>query len=129
VLAPLTTARLVVPVVAIAGEVEVDEAGLAHDKTSDMAAVLMTRPDGRRGLLAFTGTATLAAWDPAARPVPVSATTAARAALQEQADALVVDVGGPVRFVVQGEDLRALAAGWTLTSVGGRSAWIRPATE
>ena len=128
-LAVLATARLVVPVVAIAGEVEVDEAGLAHDKTSDMAAVLLARPDGRRGMLAFTGTATLAAWDPTARPVPVTAVTAAQATVQEEADALVVDVGGPVRFVVQGEDLRALAAGWALTRVGGRSAWIRPAAE
>ncbi len=120
------------PVVAIAGEVEVDADGLAHDKTSDMAAVLLTRPDGRRGMLAFTGTASLAAWNGEARPVPVSASTAARSALQEQAVALVVDVAGPVRFPIEGEDLRALAAGWQLTRVGERIrywAWIRPATE
>jgi len=128
-LAALADCRVVVPVVAIAGEVEVDEAGLAHDKTSDMAAVLLTRPDGRRGLLAFSGTATLTAWDPDARPVPVTARTAARAALQEGADALVVDLAGPVRFPVEGEDLRGLAAGWTLGRVGDRSAWIRPAAE
>ena len=128
-LAALVDSRVVVPVVAIAGEVEVDEAGLAHDKTSDMAAVLLTRPDGRRGLLAFSGTATLTAWDPDARPVPVTARTAARAALQEGADALVVDLAGPVRFPVEGEDLRGLAAGWTLGRVGDRSAWIRPAAE
>ena len=48
--------RLLVPVVAILGEVEHDEQGLAHDKTSDMAAVLMTGRDGRKALLAFTGT-------------------------------------------------------------------------
>ena len=35
---------------------------------------------------------------------------AARAAVQERAAALVVDVAGPVPFVVEGEDLRALAA-------------------
>ncbi len=44
------------PVVALLGEVEHDEQGLAHDKTSDMAAVLMTGRDGRTALLAFTGT-------------------------------------------------------------------------
>ncbi len=128
-LGALLGARLLVPVVAVADEVEVDAAGLAHDKTSDMAAVLLARPDGRRGLLAFTGTGALAAWDAGARPVPVSARTAAQAAVQEQADALVVDVAGPVRFVVEGDDLRGLAAGWRLTRVGERSAWIRPATE
>ena len=46
--------RLLVPVVAVLGEVEVDDAGLAHDKTSDMATVLLTGQDGRQALLAFT---------------------------------------------------------------------------
>ena len=67
----LQDARLLVPVVAVLGEVEVDEHGLAHDKTSDMAAVLMTGADGRRALLAFTGSDSLASWDAGARPVPV----------------------------------------------------------
>ena len=128
-LAALQAGRVLVPVVAVLGEVEVDDAGLAHDKTSDMAAVLLSRPDGRRGLLAFTSAATLAAWNPEARPVPVGTPTAARAALQEQAQALVVDVAGPARFAIEGEDLRGLAEGWRLTRVGERSAWIRPATE
>ena len=56
VLALLQDARLLVPVVALLGEVDHDERGLAHDKTSDMAAVLMTGRDGRTALLAFTGT-------------------------------------------------------------------------
>ncbi len=129
VLAALTRARLLVPVVALLGEVEHDDHGLAHEKTSDMAAVLITRPDGRRGLLAFTGTATMRAWDADARPVPVSAATAALAAVQQEADALVVDLAGPVRFAVEGDDLRGLAAGWQLARVGDRSAWIRPASE
>ena len=129
VLAALTRARLLVPVVALLGEVEHDDQGLALEKTSDMAAVLITRPDGRRGLLAFTGTATMRAWDADARPVPVSAATAALAAVQQEADALVVDLAGPVRFAVEGDDLRGLAAGWQLARVGDRSAWIRPASE
>lgn len=125
-------ARLLVPVVAVAAEIEVDEAGLTREKTSDMAAVLLERPDGRRGLLAFTSTASLAAWDPEARPVPVTAATAAQAALQEGADSLVVDVAGPVSLPITGEDLRGLAAGWRLSrlpGLGGRTAWIRPAPE
>lgn len=129
VLAALQRGRLLVPVVAVLGEVEVDADGLALDKTSDMAAVLLTRPDGRRGLLAFTGAEALRSWSHDARPVPVAAATAAQAALQEQAHALVVDVAGPVRFPIEGEDLRGLAAGWRLTRVGERSAWIRPASE
>jgi hypothetical protein len=126
VLLSLQDTRLLVPVVAVLGETEVDERGLAHDKTSDMAAVLMTGADGRRALLAFTSTQSLAAWDPQARPVPVSATLAALSAVQEEAAALVVDVAGPVRVVVQGDDLRALAAGWRLARAGERVAWIGP---
>ncbi|WP_323793626.1 SseB family protein, partial [Nocardioides sp.] len=112
-------------VVAVLGEVEVDEAGLAHDKSSDMAAVLTQTPDGRRGLLAFTSTETLAAWNPEARPVPVAARTAAQAAVQEEASALVIDLAGPTRFVVDGESLRALAAGYTLARVEGGLAWLQ----
>ncbi len=129
VLGALRSARLLVPVVAVLGRVEIDDQGLSHDKSSDMATVLMTRPDGRRGLLAFTSTESLAGWDAEARPVPAAASTAAQAALQEGADALVVDVGGPVRFALAGEDLRAVAAGWRLTRVGELAAWIRPASE
>ena len=69
----LQDARLLVPVVAVLGEVEYDAAGLAHDKTSDMATVLLTGRDGRTALLAFTGTRQLQAWNPEARPVPVAA--------------------------------------------------------
>jgi len=110
VLARLPQTRLLVPVVAILGEVEHDEQGLAHDKTSDMAAVLMTGRDGRKALLAFTGSAALQAWDPSARPVPVTAKHAAQSALQDEASALLIDVAGPALFVVEGADLRALAS-------------------
>lgn len=126
-LAALQSARLLVPVVALAGEVELDERGLAHDKSSDMATVLLTGRDGRTALLAFTSTETMRAWDPEARPVPVAASLAARSAFQDGADALLVDVAGPVSLVVQGEDLTGLASGWRLGRVGGRTAWIRPA--
>lgn len=128
-LAVLQRARVLVPVVAVAGEVEVDEQGLARDKSSDMATVLLTGRDGRTALLAFTGTGPLRAWDPRARPVPVATALAARSATQEGADALVIDVAGPVRFVIEGEDLTAVAAGWTLARVGDRTAWIGPPAQ
>jgi hypothetical protein len=119
--------RLLVPVVAVAGEVELDEHGLAHDKTTDMATVLVQRPDGRTGLLAFTGLDSLRAWRADARPVPVSARTAAQAALQDGAAALLVDLAGPALLVIEGPDLRGLAQGWTLVRVGERTAWAAPA--
>ena len=128
-LAVLQRSRVLVPVVAVLGEVEVDEAGLAHDKTSDMATVLMQGRDGRLALLAFTGTEALRIWDPEARPVPVATALAAQSALQDGAAALVVDIAGPISFVVEGDDLEGLARGWTLTRVGTGVAWIRSAGE
>ena len=120
----LQRARLLVPVVAVLGESEVDDAGLAHDKTSDMATALLTGRDGRQALLAFTGLDTLAAWRPDARPVPVTAVLAARSAVQEGAAALVVDVAGPTTYAVEGDLLDGLARGWTLARTDDGMAWF-----
>ena len=99
VLAALADARLLVPVVAELGESETGPDGLARDKSSDMATVLMRGPDGRLALLAFTGLEAMQRWDPDARPVPVPARTAALAALQDGAEALLIDLAGPVRYL------------------------------
>jgi hypothetical protein len=125
-LAVLQHARLLVPVVAVLGDVGLDEQGLAHDKTSDMATVLMRGQDGREALLAFTGTASMRRWDPEARPVPVTVATAAQAAVQDGAAALLVDFAGPVVFVVETDDLAELAQGHVLVRAGDRHGWVRP---
>ncbi len=91
--AAVARARLVVPVVAVAGEVD-DSDGPAKDVTSDMAAVTLVAPDGRRALPAFTSLAALASWDASARPVPVTAQRAALAAVQEGCDVIVLDLAG-----------------------------------
>lgn len=129
VLSVLQDSRLLVPVVAVLGEVEYDERGLAHDKSSDMAAVLMQGADGRMALLAFSGTDALTRWNPDARPVPVAASVAAQAAVQDQASALVVDVAGPSTVVVEGDDLVAIASGWRLVLTDDGPAWIGQAPE
>jgi hypothetical protein len=132
VLSVLQDARLLVPVMAVLGEVEIDEQGLAHDKSSDMAAVLVQAADGSKGLLAFTSTETMIRWDPEARPVPVTTATAATAAVQDRAEALLVDLAGPAPYVVDGEDLGRLAAGWRLvelTGSRGGHGWIGPSAE
>jgi len=123
VLLALPASRLLVPVVAVLGEVEVDGRGLAHDKTSDMATALLTGQDGRQALLAFTGLDSLAAWRADARPVPVSASVAARSAVQEGGTALVLDVAGPTTYAVEGDVLDALARGWTLVRTARGLAW------
>ena len=100
--------RLLVPIVAVLDEAD-EESGA--DKSSHMASVSLVQPDGRRGLLAFTGIETLAIWDPDARPVPVTSHQVAAAALEEGADGVLVDIAGPVRFAIDGALLADLARG------------------
>lgn len=61
------------------------------EKDSHMAAAMWRRPDGRVALMAFTSVAAMSQWDPQARPLPVPAAQAAQAALEDGADALLVD--------------------------------------
>ncbi|MEU8586246.1 SseB family protein [Streptomyces sp. NPDC048664] len=112
VLQALKGARLLVPVVAILGEVEVDENGLRREKTSDMAVPTL-KAAGRTALPAFTSTQSLARWDPAARPVAVPLHQALQAAAHEKADTIVLDMAGPVPFELTGPALLALAEGRT----------------
>ncbi|MFF2506706.1 SseB family protein [Streptomyces sp. NPDC058067] len=112
VLAALKDARLLVPMVAVLGEVEVDENGLRREKTSDMAVPTLTAGD-RKALPAFTSTESLARWDPAARPVAVPLHQALQAAAHEKADTLVIDLAGPVAYELTGAALRAASEGRT----------------
>ncbi|MFK4226244.1 SseB family protein [Streptomyces sp. NPDC019890] len=112
VLEALKDARLLVPVVAVLGEVEEDENGLRREKTSDMAVPTLTAGD-RRALPAFTSIASLARWDPEARPVAVPLHQALQAAAHEKADTLVIDLAGPVPYQLTGRALLALAEGRT----------------
>lgn len=125
VLAALQASRVLVPVVAILGEVEYDERGHAHDKSSDMATVLTTAPDGRTGMLAFTSMETMAAWDPEARPVASSLQIAAASGIQDGASALVLDLAGPHQIVIDGDELGYVADGLRLIRVDDAWAWAR----
>lgn len=107
----LTGARLLVPVVAVAGETRDTGTGRRAEADSEMALATLVGRDGRHAVLAFTGAHTLAAWRPDARPVPVAAPDVCATALDEQAAAVVVDVAGPAPFTVDGARLAALAAG------------------
>jgi len=116
VVAALHGKRLMAPLMAVLDTVEErDGAPGPGEKDSHMATVSLVSPDGRRGLLAFTSVASMAAWDPGARGIPASAARVAAAALDEGADAVLLDLGGPVRFALQGAALAAVAAGerWT----------------
>ncbi|WP_026119282.1 SseB family protein [Nocardiopsis ganjiahuensis] len=109
VLAALSGSRVLIPVVAVATETEKGAGGLTKDKNSEVAIPIMTGKDGRRGVLAFTSVDAVRRWRPDARPVPFSTKDACQATLEENADALVIDVSGPIPYTVQGRFLTMLA--------------------
>jgi hypothetical protein len=111
VLAALHRARVLAPVVALLGETGTTADGLVHDKTADIAVPVLVDPDGARALPVFTDLAALARWDAAARPVPVAGPRAAQVALAEGAEALVLDLAGPLTVTLPLPELRALAEG------------------
>lgn len=109
VMAAVDTARWLVPIVALATETSTSEDGLVTDTRSDMAAVVLTSPEGSRALPVFTSLAALAEWDAAARPVPVTARNAAAAAISEECQVLIVDVASPHALVLRSSQLWALS--------------------
>ena len=113
VVAALLAARVMTPLVSVLDEAEESSSasGLRQEKSSHLTSVSLVGADGRRGLLAFTSVAAMAAWDPDARAIPAPAIRAAAAALDEGADALLLDLAGPVRVVLDGAALEALAGG------------------
>jgi hypothetical protein len=108
VLTAIAASRLLVPVVAVLSEEPADASAAGTEKESEMALPRLVGNDGRTAVIAFTGTEPLQRWSQDARPVPAPAPRVCEAALAE-ADALVIDVAGPVPLAVEGARLRALA--------------------
>ncbi len=111
--AALLTARVLVPVVAVLGDgpAPIGPHGRPVDKSADMAVATLVAPDGTRALPVFSSAAELAAWDPAARPVPAEGPRAALSAVQDGCTALVVDPRAARPLVLPRPALWALAQG------------------
>jgi hypothetical protein len=107
VLTAVAASRLLVPVVAVLAEANDD----GTEKETEMALPTLIGNDGRKAVIAFTGAGAVKRWRADARPVPVPAARLWPAVASEQADAVVIDVAGPVPLVVEGARLRALASG------------------
>jgi hypothetical protein len=107
VLSAVAATRLLVPVVAVPVEANAD----GTEKETEMALPTLVGNDGRKAVIAFTGIDTVTRWRADARPVPVPAPRLWPAVAAEQADAVVIDVAGPVPLVIEGARLQALAGG------------------
>src|SRR5450759_2419135 len=94
-------ARLLVPIVAVPGEVD-DSGEPMAEKSTDMAVVILTAAGGQRAFPVFSSLATLSAWDPTARPSPVTSSRAAQGAVTERCDVMLLDCGS-ARELVTGD--------------------------
>ena len=102
----LVSARLLVPVVSF-----IDSQQDGVEKDSHMRSVELHGPNGQKALLAFTGTDSVQMWNADARPIPQHAFLVARAAIEQDLDAIILDVAGPSPVALEGMLLNLLAIG------------------
>lgn len=123
--AALLDARVFVPI--IASLLERDEK-TGGDKSSQMELLTLTAGEGddkQEALLVFTDVEAMGRWRPDVRPVPLSAVDACGVALERDYDAVILDIAGPIRFIVDDQDLDALAHGYQpIAEVEGAAAKV-----
>lgn len=121
----LSRSRLLVPLVAEAGDVGETDEGRTVEKTQELSIVTVLGPDGRRVMPVFSSVETLRTWNAEARPIPVAGPQAALAAAQDDHALIIVDPGtSELEFGVRRPALRAVAEGEAL-----RPAWCDPEVE
>jgi hypothetical protein len=105
------TNRFLIPLLAEAGEVGVNAAGVVVDKTQELAIVTVEGPGGQRVLPVFSSVAAMAAWRPDARPVPAEGRRVALAAAGDGAQWIVIDPTSPTEIVLRRPERDAIAQG------------------
>lgn len=114
--------RVLVPLLAEAGELGQTPDGRIVEKSQELSIVTVEGPDGRRVMPVFSSVAAMRNWNPESRPVPVPAPQAAIAAAQEGTDLIIVDAGSPdIQFGIRRTELEAVALGDPHTP-----AWANP---
>ena len=102
-------ARLLIPLVAEAGDVGIAPSGHTVDKTQELSIVTVAGPDGRNVLPAFSSVTAMSAWNPKARPVPAAGTRVALAAASESTELVVLDPTSDTEFAIRRPALWAIA--------------------
>jgi len=105
------SARLLIPLVAEAGDVGIAPSGHTVDKTQELSIVTVAAPDGRRVLPVFSSVATMTAWDPTARPVPADGIRTALSATADDTDLIVIDPASETEFVLRRPAVWAIGQG------------------
>lgn len=111
VVTAVAKARFLVPIVAVAGDVGVNDKGLTVDKTQELSLILVEGPGGQKVQPIFSSLETLWAWNPQARPVPTQARAIALATAEGEADWIVIDPVERTEFVLRRSAVDAIAQG------------------
>ena len=75
----------------------------------EMMQALFSSNDGKVAMPVFTSLDELAKWNKEARPIPLVANDFAQQTIDQELDALILDIASDHRFVIQGYMLRCLA--------------------
>ncbi|HLP23475.1 MAG TPA: SseB family protein [Microbacteriaceae bacterium] len=102
-------ARLLVPLIAVAGETGLTADGLVVDKTQELSIVTVATPDGRTALPLFSSVDAMRGWNPEARPVPTDGVRAALAAAGEGTPIIILDPGSPGQVAIRRPAVWAIA--------------------
>ncbi|MBK0420904.1 SseB family protein [Leucobacter sp. CSA2] len=125
ILCAFRESRVLVPMLAEAGDFGTTPEGRTVEKSQELSIVTVGAPDGRRVLPVFSSVAAMAKWHPEARPIPVPGGQAALAAVQEETDLIILDAASPeLEYGVRRPALKAIALGENY-----RPAWADPAVE
>ncbi len=111
VIAALHGARLLIPLVAHAGEEFDPEAPIMEDKVQELAVVTVAGPDDRPVIPVFTSAAAMKSWNSDARPIPMDAQRVALAAASEGVDRIVLNATTDDELIIRRPALWALAQG------------------
>ena len=103
------TSRLLIPLIAEAGDVGITAEGLAVDKTQELSIVTVAGPQGQKVLPVFSSVDAMKQWNTTSRPVPVEARRAALAAAADGAQWMVLDPASETALVIKRPEVEAIA--------------------
>ncbi len=110
--AAIATSRLLIPLVAHAGDDFDADHPVMEDKIQELSVVTVSGPSGEKVIPAFTSVAAMTAWNADARPIPIEAQRVALAAASEQTDRIVLNPGTD-SIVIRRPAVWAIAKGET----------------
>ncbi len=107
----LRSDRVLVPLLAEAGEFGLTDEGKVVDKTQELSIVSVEGPDGKPVAVAFSDVEAMAAWNKDARPIPVEAQKVAAWVLDDHMARIVINPGSATQCVVRRGGVIALLTG------------------